>query len=178
MRFAYTKAGEPLEELAARAYAFEGEESATKLRSAGKALRDANPFLRRLSEVPEGTLLVVPPLEDAAPAAATEPLEGAAGAVVVARLKEAAEQAIELLGGDVHEEVADTRSSLEVLSSSETRRLVRADDELKLVHAVTQEAAKARLAAADRLGDYRVEVAKQIGQDLEELLAALHMSGA
>ena len=44
-----------------------GEPSATALRSAGKALRDANPFLRKLSEVPEGTIVLVPELENAKP---------------------------------------------------------------------------------------------------------------
>ena len=116
MRFAYTKAGEPLEELAARTYAFQGKESATQLRTAAKALRDANPFLRRLSDVPEGTLLVIPPLEDAAPAPATQPPEGAAAALVAARLRDAAQQAIELLAGELHQDVADTKSSIDVLT--------------------------------------------------------------
>lgn len=178
MRFAYTRAGEPLEELAARTYAFQGDESAAQLRGAAKALRDANPFLRRLSDVPEGTLLVVPPLEDAAPAPATQPLEGTAVALVAARLKDAAQQAIELLAGELQQDVADTKSSIDVLTSAETRRLARADDQLKLVHQATEEAAKARLDAADQLGDYRKQVAKQVDQDLEELLAAFKLSGA
>jgi len=90
MRVAYTRAGEPLEELAARVYKFEGEPSATALRSAGKALRDANPYLRKLSEVPEGTAVVVPELENAAPAGETAGLEAATGELVVGRLREAA----------------------------------------------------------------------------------------
>ena len=177
MRFVYTKAGEPLEELAARAYEFE-DESAAKVRAAGRALRDANPFLRKLSDVPEATLLVVPELEGAAPARATEPLEGAVGTLVVGRLKEAATQAVELLAQELDEEVADARSSLEVLRSSEARRLVTADDEAKRIHEATRNAVKARLAAADRLDDHRKQVAAQVEKDLEELLGALGMSGS
>lgn len=177
MRIGYTKSGETLEELAARAYAFEGKESPTALRAAGQALRDANPFLRKLAEVPEGTAVVVPPLEKAAPAAGTEQPAEAAVAVVVARLGEAAEQAIELLGGELHQETADTRSTLEVLAASDTRKLVRADDALLAVHDATHDAARERLAAADRLNDYRKQVSRQIERDLEELLAALKMSG-
>jgi hypothetical protein len=178
MQFVYTKADEPLEELAARAYAFEGKESAATVRSAAKALRDANPFLRRPSEVPEGTLLIVPPLEDAEPAADTEPLAGAASALVVARLREAADQAVELLADELQQEVKDTRSSLGVLGSPEARKLARADDRAKLVHEATQAAAKERLAAAGQLSDYRSQVAKQVEKDLEELLAALQVGGA
>jgi hypothetical protein len=177
MQFVHTKADEPLEELAARAYSFKGKESKASLRSAGKTLREANPFLRRLSEVPDGTLLIVPPLEEAEPAADTEPLAGAAGALVAARLREAADAAVELLGAELDQEVADTRSSLDVLSSPEVRRLVRADDQAKLVYEATQAAAKARLAAAGQLGDYRGQVAKRVEQDLDELIAALRIGG-
>lgn len=178
MRIDYTKSGETLEGLAARAYAFEGKESSATLRAAGQALRDANPYLRRLAEVPEGTAVVVPPLEQTTPAAGTELPAEAAVAMVVARLREAADQAIELLGGELHTEVADTRSTLETLAASDTRKLVRGDDALLALHDATRDAAKERLDAAETLGDYRKQVSSQIEQDLEELLAALHMSGA
>ena len=104
MRIAYTRAGEPVEELAARVYRFEGKPSATALRSAGKALRDANPYLRKLSEVPEGTIVVVPELENARPAGRTDALEAATGELVVERLRDAAAQAVELLAGELDDE--------------------------------------------------------------------------
>jgi len=178
MQIGYTKSGETLEELAARTYAFEGKESATALRAAGQALRDANPFLRKLSEVPEGTAVLVPPLEKTTPAADTEQPAETAVALVVARLREAADQAIELLGGELKTEVADTRSTLETLAATDTRKLVRGDDALLAIHDATHDAAKERLDAADTLGDYRKQVSKQIDQDLKELLAALRLSGA
>jgi DNA repair ATPase RecN len=174
MRIAYTRAGEPVEELAARAYRFEGEASATALRSAGKALRDANPFLRRLSEVPEGTIVVVPELENARPAAATDSLEAAAGELVVERLRDAAAQAVELLARELASELDDARSSLDVLRSSETRRVTRADDSARRLREATEEAINERMAAAEGLGKYRHVVAARIEKDLDELLAALH----
>jgi hypothetical protein len=177
MRIATTKAGEPLEELAARVYEFEGEASPTVLRSAGKALRDANPFLRKLSEVPEGTVMVVPELERATPASGTDRLEGVAGTIVVERLREAAAQAVELLSGELDAELADARSSLDVLRSSETRRLARADSEARRLREETEEAAKERVAAAERLGDYREQVAAQVERDLDDLLGALRTAG-
>jgi DNA repair ATPase RecN len=176
MRIAYTRAGEPLEELAARVYKFDGEASTTALRSAGKALRDANPYLRKLSEVPEGTIVVVPELENAAPAG-TDALEAATGELVVERLREAAAQAVELLAGELDEELADARSSLDVLRSSETRRLVRADNEARRLRDATEEAVKERVAAAERLGEYREQVAAQVEQDLDDLLGALRTIG-
>ena len=176
MRIAYTRAGESLEELAARVHEFEGEATATALRSAGRALRDANPFLRRLSDVPEGTLLIVPELEGAAPADETDFVEGAAAELLVGRLREAAAQAVELLGSELDDEVAEANRSLDVLRSSDARRLVRADDEARRLREATEEAVKERLAAAEQLGDYRKEVAAQVEQDLDELLAALRAS--
>jgi hypothetical protein len=173
MRIARTRSGEPLEELAARLYEFEGKGSAAAARSAAKTLRDANPFLRKLDDVPEGTLLIVPPVEGAAPAAATEPVEGAVGALVAGQLREAAALAVQLLGGELNDEAADAQSSLDVLRSTEARRLAKADGEARLVHDEAGAAAKARLAAAERLGSYRSEVADRVEQDLEELLGAL-----
>src|SRR5262245_39384637 len=144
MRIATTKADEPLEDLAARVYKFEGEASQTALRSAAKALRDANPYLRKLSEVPEGTLVVVPELEHAADGRSTEVLESVAGALVVSRLREAASQAIEVLGAELEAEIADAEASLDVLRSSEARRVTRADDDARRLREATDEAVKER----------------------------------
>ena len=178
MRIATTRGDESLEDLAARVYEFKGKASATDLRSAVRALRDANPFLRKLSEVPEGTLMVVPELEKATPASGTELLEGAAGALVVARLREAAAQAVELLARELDDELAEAQSSFDVLRSSETRRVTRADDEARRLREATEETIKERVAAAERLGEYREQVATQVEKDLEEMLAALRMAGA
>ena len=177
MRFIYAKAGEPLEELAARAYAFEGTASAAQLSSAAKALRDANPFLRKLSAVEDGTLLMVPDLEETKPAAQAEAPAAMAAALIGARLKDAAAQALDLLAGELEDETASAQNSLEVLRSSETKKLVRTDEQAKTTVDATEEAVKARLAAAGNLGDYRSQVAKQMGSDLEELLGALRDAG-
>src|SRR5215218_5516965 len=177
MRIAYTRAREPLEDLAARVYRFKGEPSATALRSAGKALRDANPYLRKLSEVPEGTVVVVPELENAKPAGRTDALETATGKLVVERLRDAAAQAFELLAGELETELDDARSSLDMLRSSETRRVTRADDAARRLREATEEAIKERITAAERLGDYREQVAAQVEQDLDELLKTLRATG-
>jgi hypothetical protein len=178
MRIATTRAGEPIEELAARVFKFGGKPSATALRSAGKALRDANPFLRKLSEVPEGTIVLVPELENAKPKARTESLEAATGGLVVERLREAAAQALELLAAELEDELADAESSVAVLRSPEARRLIRSDPEARRLRDETDEAIKERMAAAKRLGEYRERVATQVEQDLDELLEALRSSGA
>jgi hypothetical protein len=177
MRFIYARAGEPLEELASRAYDFEGTPSADTLRSAGRALRDANPFLRKLSAVQDGTLVMVPELEGTTPTDEAETPAGAAVALVSARLKDAAAQALELLAGELDDETATARGSLDVLRSPEAKRLARSDEEAKLATQATEEAVKARLAAAEGLADYRKQVAAQVESDLDELLAALRPAG-
>jgi hypothetical protein len=178
MRIATTRSGEPLEELAARVYSFEGKPSDTALKAAGKALRDANPYLRKLSAVPEGTILVVPELDAATPKArATQGLEAVGAELVVARLREAATQAVDLLASELEDEVADAQSSLDVLRSSEARRVTRADPEARRLREETEETIKGRLAAAERLGEYREQVAAQIERDLDDLLDALGSVG-
>jgi len=176
MRFIYAKAGEPLEELAARAYDFEGTPSAATLSAAAKGLRDANPYLRKLSAVDDGTLLIVPELEGAKLATQTEAPEVTAAALITARLKDAAAQALELLDGEIDNETAAARSSLDVLRSSEAKNVIRKDADAKSAADLTEEAIKARLAAAGDLNDYRTQVAKQMESDLAEVLAALNPS--
>jgi hypothetical protein len=173
MRIATTRAGEPVEELAARVYKFEGEASASALKSAGKALRDANPHLRKLSEVPEGTIVVVPELEHAADRRSTNAIEATTGGLVVERLREAVAQAVELLGAELEDELADAQRSTDVLRSPEARRLMRSDPEARRLRDETDAAIKERLAAAKSLGEYREQVAAQVERDLDELLEAL-----
>jgi len=64
-----------------------------------------------------------------------------------------------------------------VLRSSEARRLTRSDSEARRLRDETEEAIKERMAAAERLGDYRELVAAQVEQDLDELLEALRAAG-
>ena len=176
MRFTHTRATESLEELAARVYKFKEKPSAAQTREAVRALRDANPFLRKLSEVPDETLVVVPAVEGAVPGRTTDSMEGTAATLLVDRLREAASLAVEQLTGDLDDVVAAARDSLKLLRSSEVRRLIRSNAEAKSLHRATEEAAKARVADAEALREYREQVAEQIESDLEELLGAL--SGA
>ena len=178
MRIAHTKSDEPLDELATRVYALRKDATATERRAAGRTLRDANPFLGRLSDVPEGTLLVVPELEETAPADHTESLGATATALLAGRIGLVAEQAIELLADELGEVRDDARHSLEVLRDTETKRLTRADADAKLAHERTTEAVDERLAAADELNDYRKQVAAQVRGDLDELLSAFRGTDA
>ncbi len=93
-------------------------------------------------------------------------------------LREAAAQAVELLAGELDDEVADARGSLDVLRSAETRRVTRSDPEARRLRDATEETINERVAAAERLGEYREQVAAQVEQDLDDLLEALRTSGA
>ena len=64
-----------------------------------------------------------------------------------------------------------------MLRSSDAKRLARTDDEAKAVTQATEDAVKARLAAAAGLGDYHAQVASQVESDLEELMGALRPAG-
>ena len=73
MRLATTQSGETLEQLATRVYALD-KPSASQLRAATTALTEANLFLRKLDEVPPGTVLEVPQQEGLAGGESAAPI--------------------------------------------------------------------------------------------------------
>lgn len=170
MRFAVTMENETLDALAGRVYAFEGKPTQAAQRVAAKALTDANPFLRRLDEVPPGTVVAIPEIEAARPSDETRDPEPMIGGLVVEQLRGAVALAQRVLTDDVDAEIAETRESVSLLRSAEVRRLGKENAWLKEQLPNITDTATSRRDDARELQRYGKQAFAQVDKDLEELL--------
>jgi hypothetical protein len=170
MRVALTKKDESLETLATRVYGLE-KPSAAELRTATSALADANPFLRKPADVPEGTLLTVPETERAASESETHGAEPLVAGIGAEHLRGAIALVGRQLSDDLDAEVADARQTAKLARSSELKALVRDDATLKEQLPGLATAAEARADDARVLRGQQKDAFAQIATDLDELLA-------
>jgi hypothetical protein len=161
---------ESLEALANRVYDLGEQPSQARIREAVRALRDANPAVRKLADVPPGTVVEVPPLEDGAHRPGATVSEDAVAAGLV---HEHVAAAAALLGrqlfADLSAELSDAEETLKLARSPELRR-ARAPG-LKEALRETVAAAEARAAAAGELRSRREAVLGQLDADLRGLLS-------
>jgi len=169
MRFAVTIENEPLDDLVTRVYDFGGKPSATQLRSARKAVTDANPYLRKLSTVPAGTVLTVPELDDAQPSAQTQEAAPLLGGIVLEQLRGALALASDQLESDLGGEIAAARTSIKLIGSSDVKQLRRDDPALVEALPHLSKAASARVEDAQALQRYQKAVLAQVERDLAAL---------
>jgi hypothetical protein len=170
MRFAVTMENETLDALAVRVYAFEGKPTQATQRAAAKALTDANPFLRRLDEVPPGTVVAIPDLDQARPTDEARDPEAMIAGLVADQLRGAVALTQRMLSDDVEAELGETRESIKLLRSAEARQLGRENAWLKDQIPRITEAANTRMEAARELERYQQQAFAQLDKDLEGLL--------
>jgi len=169
MRLTTTQHAETVEQLATRVYSLE-KPSAAELKKATTALTEANPFLRKLEDVPEGTVVAVPEHEG---------LEGGeAPAPIVAGL--AADQlrgAIVLLDRHLTDgldtETSDAKETAKLTRSSQIKALVADSPELKAGMPKLTQAIEERVEDARTLRAYQKDVFAQVATDLEQLVNTL-----
>jgi hypothetical protein len=175
MRLATTQSGETLEQLATRVYALD-KPSASELRAATTALTEANLFLRRPDDVPEGTVVEVPEHsgleggEAPAPIVAGLASDQLRGAIALAR---------EDLAGSLETEIAAGKASAKLARSRDVKAAAAADetfDEARLT--VLAGNAEQRVTDAQALRSYHKDVFEQIASDLDGLLATLGGDGS
>ena len=171
MRFAVLAQNETLDDLAARVYDVPAGAPAG-LREAGKALAEANPYLRRIDQVPPGTVVVVPPLpgvESTQQAYAPDALPVGA---LVNQLRGAVALVRQNLSSEIDAELADSNSVAGVARSREAKAAARETPELGDELPRVAEAAAARAEAARELQKYQVDAFARMEVDLDGLLAA------
>jgi hypothetical protein len=171
MQFATTLPDESLEALAARVYDLGEKPPPTAVRAAAKALADANPFLRKLADVPPGTVVEVPRLEQGGRRPGTTQGEDAiASGLVLDHVEAAAALVARQLAADLDAETADADATLQLARSDELKRL----DAPGLADAMarTVAAAEARAASAKELRSRQEAMLGQLARDLDELAAA------
>jgi hypothetical protein len=172
MQFATTQPDESLEALAARVYDFGERPPPAAVRAAAKALADANPILRKPADVPPGTVVEVPRLDEGGHrAGATQGEDAVAAGLVLDHVQAAAALVARQLAADLDAETADADATLQLARSDELKRL----DAPGLPEALkrTVAAAEARAASAKELRSRQDAMLGQLASDLEEL-AAVH----
>jgi hypothetical protein len=160
MRFAVTGRDETIDALAMRVYRFDGEPPAPVLAAARDALTGANPFLEQGAGVPAGTVLAVPPVEDAEFGAQTQAADATAISAVGRQLYGAVALTRQSLAQQLRDQEEDARQSVAALSGA------------KGAPAGLRDAATARAEAAKALEGYAKEAFGEIESDLAELTRA------
>jgi hypothetical protein len=171
MQFATTLPDESVEALAARVYDLGERPPPTAVRAAAKALADANPFLRKGVDVPPGTVVEVPRLEQGGHRpGATQGEDAVASGLVLDHVQAAAALVARQLAADLDAETADADATLQLARSDELKRL----DAPGLAEALkgTVAAAEARAASAKELRSRQEAMLGQLASDLDELTAA------
>jgi hypothetical protein len=173
VHLATTSHAESLELLAARVYDLGEQPSSDAAAAAAKALVEANPFLRQIDDVPAGTVIDVPPLDGATPAAgATRSEQATAASAVADRIGAAAALAQRQLLADIEAELEDARATVKLGDSDKMRQLKRETAGLEEALPQTVAAAEARVGAAEELRERQRDVFAQIARDLGELSKA------
>jgi len=170
MRLALTQSGETLEQLATRVYDLD-KPSPSELKAAATALSEANLFLRKPDDVPPGTVLEVPEHPGLEGGEAAAPI---VAGLAVDQLRGAIALAGQELSGALDEEIAGGKASAKLARSREAKSVAADDetfDEARLT--VLAGNAEQRVADAQALRGYHRDVFKQIGSDLDGLLATL-----
>ena len=172
MRIASTKSDESLEQLVHRVYTFAEKPSKARVKAVAGSLAKANPFLRKLGDVPAGTRLIVPPLEDAAPAETTSTVDAVAAGTLLGGLGALVEQATKSLVEAVEQDAEETKSSISALR---LKSVERAAADAGVAHDLkgAASAAKQRAADAKELRRHQRRVAAQIEKDLAEMRSVL-----
>jgi len=171
MQLTATRSDEGIEALASRVYDLGERPSQAKVRAAVRALRDANPALHRMADVPPGTVVEVPPLEESALRPGETTSEDAIASGLV---RDYVTAAAALLGRQLFEDL-----SAESAEADATRRLARLPELRRaktpgLAEALpaTVAAAEARSAAAAEVRSRREAVLGQLAADLSDLAGA------
>jgi hypothetical protein len=175
MRFAVLAQNETLDGLAARVYDVPAGAPAG-LRDAGKALAEANPFLRRIDQVPAGTVVVVPPVAGVEPTPQAYAPDALPAEALVNQLRGAVELVRQSLSSEIDAELAESKSVAGVARSRDAKAAARENPELGDELPRVAEAATARAEAARALQRYQVDAFARMEFDLEDLLAAFQGS--
>jgi hypothetical protein len=169
MQLAVTTENESLDDLVSRVYAFDGTPSASQLRTARATLTGANPYLRRLVDVPPGTVVVVPELAKAEPGADTQDAESMLGGLVLEQFRGALALAATHLETGLAGEEAAARETVALIGSSDVKQIRRNEPDLAGELPKVSEAASNRIKAAASLQRYHKAVLAQLESDLGTL---------
>jgi len=167
MKFAVSKGEKDISELTTRLYDIKGRGAAEAAKKAEAALLKANPHLRDLSNIREGTLIVIPDAGD------TPPVKGAQAASMGADFDEPLKLSIKELGA-VFTRAAQAEDSAaaemsELLKSREAKEFVAQSPEAKEQVEKLSEALKSQAKEAKATAAAQKETLAQLQEMLNKL---------
>jgi|SRR6476661_672195 hypothetical protein len=169
MRVTIYKGERQLSDLARRLFDLKGSKAKELTKKTETAILLANPHLRDLNHVPEGTLIIVPDVPGANRSDEASGLDFGAGQLgeELRRVHGAAQQAMKAGIADLTEEA---KTSLELQKSPELKRLAEKDRTIPEQLAKVGAEAKKGLEEAKALTTMREQAFTQMGKDLDEFL--------
>jgi hypothetical protein len=169
MRVTIYKGEQQLSDLARRLFDLKGSKAKELTKKTETAILLANPHLRDLNHVPEGTLIMVPDVPGANRSDEESGLDFNAGQLVeeLRRVRGAAQKAMEAGIADLMEQA---KTSLELQKSPELKRLGEKDRTIQEQLKKIGPEAKSRMEEAEALTTVREQAFTQMDKDLNEFL--------
>jgi hypothetical protein len=168
MRIAMYEGEEKLSELARRLFRLKGVGASGRARRAEAALIEANPNLRNLDEVHDGTLLVVP---DTADLELSEEIAPGGAARDTARIVEASLEGVaESLDVSASSLAESATNQLKLLRSSRVTDLAKKDRRVRKRVDAALEAAEADRSRAKEMKTEQTAALKELRADLKDFL--------
>ncbi len=165
MQFVAYKGERSLDDVARRVFKIQGAKAAEQTKQAVAALLEANPHLRDLKNVAEGTPIIVPTVPGLAPAAT----QGDFTAQVVSSLGETLKNADSVLGRALAREMEEARQMAELAQDKRLAKLAEQSPEIKERLAQTLKAVEEHLKEIETRKKATSEGLSQLQKDLEDL---------
>jgi hypothetical protein len=160
-----------LSELAKRMFSIRGQKAGELSRKAEAAILEANPRLKDLKNVPEGTLLVVPDVPGVAAGGADPGFT--LGKEMVAQLRHALSGARAAIERSADSEVKQAKETTALVKSREIKDSVKGQPDLASRLPRIAEESNARVKDAESLKSARTQALDQLEKDLESVAALL-----
>jgi hypothetical protein len=167
MRFAVSKGETSAADLTTRIFEIKGQGAAETTKRTTAALLEANPHLKDLSNVPPGTIVVIPDLPDNP--AVRAPQTAGIGAELDDHLKIAVKESAEVIGRSVDTSESAANATIEALKNRELRDFAAQRPELKEQLDRIAEAAKENLKDAKAAATLQKEALTQLEEALKKL---------
>ena len=164
MKFVTIKSETSLADLSREVFEIKGAKAAAAAKRAQAALREANPHLADVKEVPAGTLVIVPdvPGTKEAPAQSV----GDVSAEMISRLKSALAAAKKVIEESAESQLQDAEATLSLAKDAELGRLAKQTPELKerMARVIEQAKTQSKQVAEDKKS--QLEAVRQLEKDL------------
>jgi hypothetical protein len=157
-------------DLVERLFKFEGDDKGDRAKAAADALVEANPQLRDLKNVPAGTFIIVPEVEDAAFAKASKPF---AAEELTKHLHRAVKGIGIAFDAQTARQAESAQETLDLMKTKEVKSAARKDANVKKRVAEISKEAKASLKQVKETEKAREKIFKQMNQHIEGILKSL-----